>query len=157
MGIKRSVGLIGYYLFANQLKDRFVAGATLQDAVNKAKFFRDRGEKATINILGEHVKNIHEADMVREQIIELMALLNKEGLTDVNVAEKPSQIGLDLSEYLYCRNKVKILEAARMYLPNGFVETDAEDHSYRESVFGVALELSEWFTNQILACQINLH
>ena len=115
MGIKRSVGLIGYYLFANQLKDRFVAGATLQDAVNK------------------------------------------EGLTDVNVAEKPSQIGLDLSEYLYCRNKVKILEAARMYLPNGFVETDAEDHSYRESVFGVALELSEWFTNQILACQINLH
>lgn len=155
MYIKRAIGLTGFYLLGNRLKDRFVAGSTLREAVAKAKFFRDRGEKSVINILGEHVKEPDTAIRFRKQIIELMVLLNKEGLTDVNIAEKPSQLGLDITRDLYWHNKRQILKAAQIYLPDGLVETDAEDRPYRERVFKITLELSKYFSNQLLACQLN--
>lgn len=156
MNIKCWIGLKGFDLFANKYKSRFVAGSALQDAVDKAKFFRERGEKAVINILGEHVKDRCEADWFCDQIIQLIILLNKEGLTDVNISEKPSQIGLGISEELYRDNKFLILSTARKYLPGAFVETDAEDFYYRKHVLQVAIYFnSEGFTNQLLCCQLN--
>lgn len=156
MGVKRAIGLMGFRLFAEKFKDRFVTGSILQDAVNKAKFFKERGEKSVINILGEHIKDQDEANWLCSQIVQLISLLRKEGLTDVNIAEKPSQIGLDVSEELYKYNKFIILSVAREYLPNAFVETDAEEYHYRERVLKVAMHFnSGGFANQLLCCQLN--
>ena len=156
MWVKSAMGSVGLYLFGERLKGRFVAGSTLQEAVDKAKFFKSRGERAVINILGEHAKDNDEANKVCRQILELIALLKKEGLTEVNIAEKPSQLGLGVSKELYRRNKFLILSAAQEYLPRAFVETDAEDHLYRKQVLEVALHFNAGgFTNQLLACQLN--
>lgn len=150
-----TVSKIGFFFFANRLAKRFVAGEKLEDAAQVAKVLKQRGEKSVINILGEHVKDFREAAKFRNQIIELIALLAQEGLTDVHVAEKPSQLGLDISEFLYRANKIEILKAAQRYLPNSLVETDAEDHFYRPAVLKIVLGLSGTFQNQLLACQIN--
>lgn len=155
MSVKKAVGLAGFYLFAERLHRRFVAGDGIEDAVRRAKFYKERGEKSVINILGEHVRDPDEAVRARDQIIELMVLLGKEGLTDVHVAEKPSHIGLDISENLYFDNKARILSAAQIYLPDALVETDAEDHSYHEKVFKITFWLSKAFQNQMLALQLN--
>ncbi|MBI2041690.1 MAG: hypothetical protein HYT20_01545, partial [Candidatus Nealsonbacteria bacterium] len=155
MIINRIVGLAGYHLFAGRFKDRFVAGSTLQDAVDKAKFYKAKGEKSVINVLGEHAKDHNEANKYCEQILELIALLKKEGLEDVHIAEKPSQIGLDVSETLYRSNKLRILKSAAILLPHTLIETDAEDHSYREQVFRITTDLHKYFSNQLLCCQLN--
>lgn len=155
MWLKRAIGLAGFYLFAERFKDKFVAGSTLQDAVNKAKFYKAKGEKSVINILGEHAKDHNTANRFCEQILELINLLAKEGLGDVHIAEKPSQIGLDVSADLYRANKLRILKCAAIKLPRTLIETDAEDHSYREQVLRISLDLNKYFTNQLICCQMN--
>lgn len=155
MGVKKFIGLVGFYLFADKFKSRFVAGSTLQDAVDKAKFYKARGEKSVINILGEHAKDHNTANQFCEQIIGLIDLLAKEELDDVHIAEKPSQIGLDVSADIYRANKLRILKCAAIKLPHTLIETDAEDHKYREQVYGIALDLNRYFANQLICCQLN--
>ncbi|MBI2626223.1 MAG: hypothetical protein HYW69_01350, partial [Candidatus Nealsonbacteria bacterium] len=154
MGIKKAIGLAGFYLLADAIKGRFVAGPSSEDAVKQAKLLKQRGEKSVINILGEHAKNHSEAIEFSCQTIKLIRTLAKEGLTDVNVAIKPSQLGLDVAEYLYLKNIFNILEEAQIYLPGAFVEIDAEDHSYREQALRIAFNCQS-FPNQRLACQVN--
>lgn len=155
MGVKKWIGLVGFYLFAKGFKDRFVAGSTLQDAVDKAKFYKTKGEKSVINILGEHAKDHNTANRFCEQILELIDLLAREGLDGVHIAEKPSQIGLDVSADLYRANKFRILKCAAIKLPRTFIETDAEDHKYREQVYKIVLDLNKYFANQLICCQLN--
>ena len=154
MGLKRIIGLWGFHLLGEQLKGRFVASST-EDAVNRAKLLKGRGERATINILGEHAKDETEANKFCEQITALISLLAREGMFDVNIAIKPSSIGLDVSHELYKRNNYKILSTANYYLPRISIETDAEEDFYRKYVLETALDYCSCFPNQIVACQIN--
>ncbi len=156
MGLKRVIGLVGFYLFSERLKDRFVAGSSLEDAINRAKFFSKRKEKSVINILGEHAKDREEAVVFREQYVDLIIALVAQGQRDTNIAVKPSQLGLEISEDLYKDNLSRILEVARIYLPEVMVEIDRETHEYARSVRRVSLDLAKRFSNQRLACQINL-
>ena len=155
MGLKRIIGLLGFHFFAERLKNRFMAGETIEEAVARAKLLQQRGEKSTINILGEHAENVAQANKFCKQVIALTLLLAREGMFDVNIAVKPSSIGLDVSYELYKRNNYKILSTANYYLPRISIETDAEEDSYRGQVLETALDYCSCFPNQIVACQIN--
>lgn len=144
---------IGFYLFAK----RFVAGETTDDAVKKAHKLQEKGVYAIINVLGEHVKDLERAAQFYSQYFGLLAKLKEEGLQECHISVKPSQLGLDIKEDLFKQYLAGLLEVAKIFLPNAFVEVDREDRSYAETVKRICLDLAKRHKNMRLACQVNFN
>ena len=133
----------------------FMAGETAKDAIVAAKTLAQKREKAVINILGEHVKDFRLAHGFLDQYGRLLEAIKIEGL-DINIAVKPSQLGLDIDRKWYGLNLSYLLRKTQSILPAALVEIDAEDHLYRKAVFETTIRLGETHSNQRLACQVNL-
>ena len=133
----------------------FMAGETTKDAVLVAKTLAQKREKAVINILGEHVKDFHFVYVFLDQYSRLLEAIKIEGL-DINIAIKPSQLGLDSDRRWYELNLSCLLRKTQLILPDALVEIDAEEHHYRKAVFDTTIRLGETYSNQRLACQANL-
>ena len=136
---------------------RFVAGESIDDAVKMAHRLKQKNIYAIINILGEHVRDEQEAIKLRDQYADLIFRLYLNGLSNTHISVKPSQLGLEISESLYENNLREILRRAMVYLPNSLVEIDREGRGCSKSVRKISLALARYFSNQRLACQINLY
>lgn len=156
MKISEALWKMAFNLCAGRLHKRFVAGDTIQDAVEKAKELKEKGIYSVINILGEHVKNQKEAGKFFYQYSQLITKLKEEKLDGVHVSVKPSQLGLEFSSYLYGRYLIILLKQMKLCLPDSFLEIDREDHKYAKDVREISLALARDFSNQRVACQINL-
>lgn len=145
---------MGFYLFAR----RFVAGETIDDAIKKAHELRKKGVYATINILGEHIKDPKKAEEYFYQYLILLGRLKDEGLLDCYISIKPSQLGLDIKEDIFEAYMVGLLAAARVFLPGAFVEVDRESRSYAKSVRQICLKLvKSGYVNIRIARQMNFN
>lgn len=133
----------------------FMAGEATKDAILTAKTLAEKREKAVINILGEHIKDFRLASDFLDQYSRLLEAIKTEGL-DINIAVKPSQLGLDIDGRWYGLNLSYLLRKTQSILPDALVEIDAEERPYRKAVFETTIRLGEIHSNQRLACQANL-
>ena len=152
MNMPKLLKQIIFFLFAK----RFVAGETIENAILKAKKLEKKKIGSVINILGEHIDDPNEAIQFKWQYIELLRRLAEEKIKDVNIAIKPSQLGLDISNDFYTEQITEILEKTQECLPFALVEIDREEYRYNEAVKKTCIELSKRFPNQRLACQANI-
>ena len=78
-----------------RLSKKWIAGYSIDDALNYALNANERGLKCIINYLGEDLKN---AEMVKKTVIEYKNLINKMKVRGIegSISIKPSQIGLSL-------------------------------------------------------------
>ena len=74
---------------------RFVAGTTLDQAVEAVRALNASGASATLDVLGESVDDRASADRAAAAYVETLERIGAEGL-DANVSIKLSQMGLDL-------------------------------------------------------------
>jgi proline dehydrogenase len=74
---------------------RFVAGTTLDQAVEVVRRLNADGASATLDVLGESVDDRASADRAAAQYVETIERIAAEGL-DANVSIKLTQMGLDL-------------------------------------------------------------
>jgi proline dehydrogenase len=74
---------------------RFVAGTTLDQAVEVVRRLNADGASATLDVLGESVDDRASADRAAAQYVEAIERIAAEGL-DANVSVKLTQMGLDL-------------------------------------------------------------
>ena len=74
---------------------RFVAGTTLDEAVEAVRALNATGAMATLDVLGEAVEDREAADRAAAAYIETIERIGAEKL-DANVSIKLSQMGLDL-------------------------------------------------------------
>jgi proline dehydrogenase len=74
---------------------RFVAGTTLDEAVEVVRRLNADGASATLDVLGESVDDRASADRAAAQYVEAIERIAAEGL-DANVSVKLTQMGLDL-------------------------------------------------------------
>jgi len=112
---------------ARRLSTRFVAGETLDQAVQVGKNLNAEGISLTLDVLGESVSSSAEAAQARDAYLRTLAAIHEGGIRG-NVSLKLTQFGLDLSTE-ECRKNVEQLvrQAAER---ESFVRIDMESSEY---------------------------
>jgi len=112
-----------------RMSHRFVAGETLEEALQVARACNDAGMHATLDYLGENVSTIADAQKARDAYLEIFDRIAQERL-HANVSCKLTQLGLDLSAE-FCEGLVlSIAERAAAY--DSFLRIDMEGSAYTE-------------------------
>jgi proline dehydrogenase len=109
-----------------QVAKRYIAGTGLADGVRVVKDLNSQTMMATMDLLGEDVKNAAEIDEVKKGILSILQSIQQNKLVS-NVSLKPSQLGLKIDTELAYRNIKTILQEAQTY--GNFVRIDMEDAS----------------------------
>ena len=123
---------------------RFVAGDTLDEALEAARALNQQGLSVSLDFLGESVTTRQEASAAADMLIRTVEAIAREGL-EANVSVKPTQVGLDIDED-FCRETVERLLARAAEAGDGageiFVRLDMESSEHTERT--VALVEALW-------------
>jgi proline dehydrogenase len=112
-----------------RMSHRFVAGETLEEALQVARSCNDAGMHATLDYLGENVSTTEDAQKARDAYLEIFDRIAQERL-HANVSCKLTQLGLDISPE-FCEGLVlSIAERAATY--DSFLRIDMEASSYTQ-------------------------
>ena len=123
---------------------KYIAGAKVEDAVKVIKDLNSKGIMATVDILGEEIKDKREAEEAAQLYLDLIKVIDDKNL-DSNVSVKPTHMGLKLDKE-FCYNNLKnILQEAKKY--NNFVRIDMEDHTCTDDTIEIYLRLRKEFDN----------
>src|SRR4051812_9062857 len=115
---------------------RFIAGETIAEAIEAARAVEARGMTITLDLLGESVTNLDEADAATRAYLAVVDAIIASGIGR-NLSLKLTQLGLDVDKASAIDNLRKVLERAG---PAGFfVRIDMESSAYTE----VTLEIFE--------------
>ncbi len=114
---------------AKRFASRFVAGETLEEALTAVQVLNVRGITASLDLLGESVRNEQEARAAGREYVRMLDRIQERKL-DANVSVKLTAMGLDLGEDLCAEVMHDVLERARQY--RTFVRLDMEGSDYTE-------------------------
>ena len=133
---------------------RFIAGSTLEEAVNAIKELNKKGMTATLDLLGEDTKNMNDAEKSASKYLDILEAIEKEKL-DSNVSLKLTQMGLDIDEKA-CQDVVeKIIKKAAEY--NNFVRIDMEDSDHTDVTLKIFFNLRDKYDNVGIVIQSYLY
>lgn len=129
---------------------RYIAGTHRQDAIRVAIELNKSGIGATIDNLGENVKNAAEAN---DSVKEYLGLLDdiKSSGADSAISMKLTHLGLDLSEQLAMKNAETIIKKAAE--TGNSVRLDMEGSEYTQKTIDTYLELRKKHPNVGIAIQ----
>jgi proline dehydrogenase len=114
---------------ARRLAQRFVAGDTLEHALQVCRRVNADGISATLDYLGEHVRNLDEAAQCRDVYLRSLRLIVDGGINS-NVSLKLTQFGISLDEKACLENVSMLVEAAAA--AGNFVRVDMESSEYTD-------------------------
>ena len=114
---------------ARKFAARFVAGETVETAVQAARDLNRRKITATLDLLGESISQESDATQARDVYLQMLDRIAQGGV-DSNVSVKLTQMGFDISEELCFANMSAILEKAKAL--GSFVRIDMESSAYTQ-------------------------
>jgi proline dehydrogenase len=124
---------------------RFIAGETIEEAIEAARRLEARGLSQTLDYLGESVATEAEAEAATREYIETLGTIVASGIGR-NISLKLTQLGLDLAQEMALANLRRILEPARDH--GFFVRIDMENSPYTDATLQIFEALwDEGFTN----------
>lgn len=103
---------------------RYIAGRSIEDAVRVSKQLNADGYMVTIDLLGEFITELKEAEKNRDLYLNIIETI-QENEIDGNYSLKPSMFGLLLDEEACYYNIRQIVQKAVGY--DNFVRIDMED------------------------------
>lgn len=119
---------------------KYIAGDTLNDAVNVTKDFEKLGGKTTIDVLGEFVTSRERALHEREESRKVVEAVKKNNL-QTYLSIKPTSLGLDI-DYDFCVQNVSYLaEIAKQN--DVFMRIDMENSPYTTKTLNLYRTLRE--------------
>jgi proline dehydrogenase len=121
-----------------RLSERYIAGATVDDAVRVVRGLNARGKMATVDVLGEDVTSPDEARAIAGQYHDVLARIDDEHL-DSNISVKLTGLGLELDTAL-CKENLEAVVADAAARGN-FVRIDMEDSSTTDDTLRIYREL----------------
>jgi len=113
-------------VITKRVASRYVAGASLADAVSTVKLAMDEGTCATIDVLGENAESREESEEATSLYMRTLAAIQSENL-DANISVKPTHLGLRTDKE-FCIGNIDRLVAKAKEIGN-FVRIDMEDHT----------------------------
>ncbi|HAN00283.1 MAG TPA: proline dehydrogenase [Marinilabiliales bacterium] len=123
---------------------RYIAGVTIDDAIRAARYLNQKGMVVTMDILGEFIKTLEEAEKNRYEYLNLLDVIEKEKI-DGNVSLKPSMFGLLLDEEVCFQHLHAIVAKAASH--NNFIRVDMEDSPCTTKTINIYRRLKAEFPN----------
>ena len=123
-----------------KLSQRYIAGPELKDARETVRRLNGEGKLATIDVLGEEIRNEEEAAAIVRSYQDVFADIQRCGL-DSGVSVKLTALGLKLG-YDVCKANLRVVvdDAASR---GNFVRIDMEDSSTTDDTLRLYRELRE--------------
>ncbi|MBK8134995.1 MAG: proline dehydrogenase family protein [Anaerolineae bacterium] len=132
--------LMSHFFLARRVARRFVAGETLEDALNVTRKLKSEGLLVSLDYLGESVNKAEDTAEVVDTYLSLISSIRKERLGS-SVSLKLTHLGLDISEDLCINNMRALLTAAKdAEVP---VTIDMESSAYTEKTIEVYRRLRD--------------
>ena len=123
---------------------KYIAGETLQDAINVTKELNSLGIVATLDVLGESIKSNEEAKEEKEECLRVLKAIDDNKL-DANLSIKPTSLGLSIDPEYFYQNMREVIQKAKEY--NNFVRVDMENSPYTDLTIKYFKMLQEEFDN----------
>ena len=123
---------------------RYIAGPFLNDAVRVVRQLNSEGAMATVDVLGEYIKSMDEAEENTKYSIEVLDGIDQEQVNS-NLSIKLTSLGLGLDNAACERNVRRILDTARSH--NNFVRFDMEDSHYTTQTIDLYTKLRKEYDN----------
>ena len=115
---------------ARRVASRFVAGETLDSAVEAGRRLNARDITVSLDLLGESVSSAEETHAARDEVLRTVEAVATSGIAG-NVSVKLTQLGLDIDRELCADNMRRILTRAQEL--DVFVRIDMESSEYTEA------------------------
>lgn len=112
---------------ARRLSSRFIAGETLEEALQVGRRINSEGISITADHLGESVTSLDEAAQARDVYLRTLTAIHENDVQG-NVSLKLTQFGLDLSIEQCHANVARLVEQAAAL--DSFVRVDMESSEY---------------------------
>lgn len=134
---------------------RFIAGETIEEAIEAARTLQARGLHLTLDYLGESVRTNAEADAATREYVRLIDVILASGI-ERNLSLKLTQLGVDIDRATCVDNLRRILEPAQRH--GFFVRLDMENSPYTDVTLDVFETLwNQQYRNMGVALQSYLH
>ena len=127
-----------------KVASRYVAGETRDEALAAVERLNGLGAMATVDVLGEEVRDRAKAEAAVEEYCQLYADIAERGL-DANVSIKLSMLGLKIDESFCLEGVERIAKAA--HENSNFLRLDMEDHTCTDPTIRIYRELQPRYGN----------
>ncbi|MEX1128551.1 MAG: proline dehydrogenase family protein [Vicinamibacterales bacterium] len=113
---------------------RFIAGETVEEAIAAARIIEASGLRQTLDLLGESVANMAEADTATRAYLEMLDRIVASGIGR-NISLKLTQLGLTIDRATCVDNLRRILDDAARH--DFFVRIDMENSPFTQVTLDV--------------------
>jgi proline dehydrogenase len=102
----------------------YISGETIEDAIRASKELNSKNMKVTLDVLGEFIKNLDEAEANKKEYLHLIEVSTQNKI-DGNFSVKPTSFGLLIDKDVCYSHIREIVAKAASY--NNFIRVDMED------------------------------
>jgi proline dehydrogenase len=103
---------------------RYIAGKKIEDAIRVSQELNSQGIKVTVDLLGEFITKLSEAEKNKIEYLDIIETFEKEKI-EGNYSLKPTMFGLLIDKNVCYENIREIVKKAASY--NNFIRVDMED------------------------------
>ncbi|MCZ6703406.1 MAG: proline dehydrogenase family protein [Ignavibacteria bacterium] len=132
---------------------KYIAGETLDSAVDLVKELNLKGIYATLDVLGESVNDIDKATAVFNKTMKVFDAISNNSLM-ANLSVKPTQLGLSFDEELAYKHILILVKRAGEL--DNFVRIDMEDSPYTDATIRIFKRIFEEYNNVGIVLQAYL-
>ena len=123
-----------YGMRRNGFARRFIAGESVEEAIEVARTLQGRGFHLALDYLGESVSTVAKATAAAREYIRLIDVIEAAGI-ERNISLKLTQLGMAIDRATCVDNLRRILEPAARH--QFFVRIDMENSPYTEATIQV--------------------
>ncbi len=125
---------------------KYIAGERLEDALRVSREFNANGVRITMDILGEFITRLDEAEENKHEYLNLVDVLHKNGI-DGNISVKPTMFGLLIDQEACYQNIREIVARAAKY--DNFIRIDMEDSQCTDMEIALYRRLKREFPKNV--------
>lgn len=124
----------------------YIAGETIEEAIAAAKALNAEGIMTTIDVLGEFIETLEEADANKEEYLKVIEVAEAAKING-NYSLKPTSFGLLIDKEVAYKHIREIVAKAASY--NNFVRVDMEDSPCTDMEIELFKKLKTEFPNNV--------
>jgi proline dehydrogenase len=124
----------------------YISGENLEDAMRVSKDLNSKKIKVTIDVLGEFIKNLDEAEANKNEYLHVIEVSHQNGI-DGNFSCKPTSFGLLINKDICFKHMREIVAKAASY--NNFIRVDMEDSPCTDLEIELFRKLRAEFPNNV--------
>ncbi len=125
-----------------QFSKEYIAGETIEDALQGAGRLNEQNILTTLDVLGEFIKNLDEAEANKNEYLEVIEAAEKAQIRG-NYSLKPTFFGLLLDKEIAYSHIREVVKKAAAY--NNFVRLDMEDSPCTDMTLDMFRRLKQEF------------